>query len=209
MRIILPIFPLTALVRDCSFGHPFPFAYCCAHLWARSWEAPSVPSAPQTNISGGNHLMSFEIYFLVISCTGPLSGTGYFIAGNGRDVTNVTCFVYFLAIRASFVVKGEEQVPLEQGASDLKTVIWNRSAELLSTSKYFSLLLGKHIQTMNSKVNACSGMFIELWEQDPALIVHLVYFQLALPNLTLPLIPSWMLNFGIVAIGSLQRRQPA
>lgn len=67
--------------------------------------------------------MSFEIYFLVISCTGPLSGTGYFIAGNGRDVTNVTCFVYFLAIRASFVVKGEEQVPLEQGASDPKTVI--------------------------------------------------------------------------------------
>lgn len=52
--------------------------------------------------------MSFEIYFLLISCTGPLTGTGYFIVVHGRDITDVSCFVRFLAIRASFVVKGEK-----------------------------------------------------------------------------------------------------
>lgn len=95
------------VVWDDSFGCPFPFACCCAHLWVRSWGTPSVISAPWTNISG-NHSMSFKIYFLLVSWKAPLPGTGYFIVVHGRDTAIVTHFIYFLAIGPSVVVNREK-----------------------------------------------------------------------------------------------------
>lgn len=55
----LPHPPYTVFVWDHSFGHPFPFACCCAHFWARNWDSPSVISAPWTNISGNQSFSEF------------------------------------------------------------------------------------------------------------------------------------------------------
>lgn len=92
--VCLRLFLWTPLCLLCTFLSQevsYTLSYFC--LW--------------TNISG-NHSMSFKIYFLLVSCTAPLPGTGYFVVVHGRDIAVVTCFVYFLAIGQSFVVNREK-----------------------------------------------------------------------------------------------------